>query len=85
MITRVRIKNFMCLRDVDLALKPLTVLIGENDTGKSSVLEALKLIVKLAPVPAGKTAGKPEPDTTKSVPPGLGEPRVRSVVPMFWT
>ena len=41
MLDRVTIKNFRCLRDVSVPLKPLTVLIGENDTGKSSFLEAV--------------------------------------------
>jgi predicted ATPase len=41
MLTRVQIKNFRCLRDVDVPLKPLTVLIGPNNTGKSSFLAGI--------------------------------------------
>ena len=41
MLDHVTIKNFRCLRDVSVPLKPLTVLIGENDTGKSTFLEAM--------------------------------------------
>jgi predicted ATPase len=41
MIERVRIENFRTLRNVDVRLKPLTVLIGPNDTGKSSFLDAI--------------------------------------------
>ena len=41
MLDHVTIKNFRCLRDVSVLLKPLTVLIGENDTGKSTFLEAV--------------------------------------------
>lgn len=39
----VHIKNFLSLRDVELPLKPLTVLVGPNASGKSNVLNALSL------------------------------------------
>lgn len=42
-IREFRVKNFKCLRDVTVTLEPLTVLIGKNDTGKTSFLEALAL------------------------------------------
>lgn len=48
MISRIRIKNFKCLEDVDVELRPFTVLIGLNDSGKSSFLEAFWLLGKLA-------------------------------------
>ena len=38
---QVHIENFLSLRDVDLPLKPLTVLVGPNASGKSNVLRAL--------------------------------------------
>jgi predicted ATPase len=41
LIQRVEIKNIKCLRHVTVDLEPLTVLIGKNDTGKSSFLEAV--------------------------------------------
>jgi len=41
----VSIRNFKCLRSVDVELEPLTVLIGKNDTGKSSFLQALTFFV----------------------------------------
>ncbi|MDZ4658826.1 MAG: AAA family ATPase [Bythopirellula sp.] len=44
MLTRVQIKDFRCLRDVDVPLKPLTVLIGPNNTGKSAFLSALQML-----------------------------------------
>jgi len=43
MINQVHIQNYKCLRDVTVDLKPLTVLIGPNDSGKTSFLEALRL------------------------------------------
>lgn len=48
MLNRVRVQNFKCLRDVDVELSPFTVLIGPNDSGKSSFLAALQLLGKLA-------------------------------------
>lgn len=44
MLTRLHVENFKCLRDVDIALGPFTVLIGPNDSGKSSILDALRLL-----------------------------------------
>ena len=40
-IARVRIRNFRGIRSLDLDLGPVTVLIGENNSGKTSVLDAL--------------------------------------------
>src|SRR5260370_34576200 len=41
MITRMTVKNFKALRDVTVDLAPFTVLIGLNDAGKTSFLEAV--------------------------------------------
>lgn len=43
MIDSVLVKQFKCLRDVRVELGAFTVLIGPNDSGKSSFLEALRL------------------------------------------
>lgn len=43
-LEKVRIKNFLSLRNVTLPLKPLTVLVGPNASGKSNVLNALSLL-----------------------------------------
>ncbi len=42
MIRKVTFKNFRSLRDVELTLEPLTVLVGPNSSGKTTVLEGLK-------------------------------------------
>ena len=47
-ITRLRAKNFGCLRDVDVQLSPLHAFIGPNDSGKSTLLRAMRTIVHLA-------------------------------------
>ena len=41
MITRFQVQNYKALRDVTLDLTPMHVLIGPNDSGKTSILEAL--------------------------------------------
>lgn len=41
MITRFRVQNYKALRDVILELTPMHVLIGPNDSGKTSLLEAI--------------------------------------------
>ena len=40
----IHIKNYLSLRDVTLPLKPLTVLVGPNASGKSNILNALELL-----------------------------------------
>lgn len=45
MIEFVKISNFRGLREVSVRLRPLTVLVGPNDSGKSTFLEAVHLRV----------------------------------------
>ena len=42
MLTQFSVKNYKCLADVTLPLTPIHVLIGQNDTGKTSLLEAIR-------------------------------------------
>ncbi|KFE71579.1 AAA family ATPase [Hyalangium minutum] len=42
MIRSVRFENFRCLRDVELKLAPLTVLVGPSGSGKTSILEGMQ-------------------------------------------
>jgi predicted ATPase len=44
MITRVRARNFKSLRDVDISLGPLNVLVGPNMGGKSNVLDLFRFL-----------------------------------------
>lgn len=39
---RIEFKNFRCLRETALDLAPLTVIVGPNASGKSSIVEALQ-------------------------------------------
>jgi predicted ATPase len=43
-ITRLRVKNYRGLADVDLTLGPLTVFVGLNGAGKSNLLDALRFV-----------------------------------------
>lgn len=42
-VTRLLIQNFRSIRELDLVLSPTSVIIGENNAGKSAVLDALKI------------------------------------------
>ncbi len=44
MLTQLSITGFRCFRQLDVDLKPLTVLIGPNDTGKSAFLDAIEFL-----------------------------------------
>ena len=52
MLTSVNIQNFKSLRHVDICLEPLTIFVGANASGKTSVLEAILLGVRAATRPA---------------------------------
>lgn len=40
-LSRFGVKNYKCLGEIDIPLTPIHVLIGENDAGKTSLLQAL--------------------------------------------
>jgi len=40
-LSRFGVKNYKCLGEIDVPLTPIHVLIGENDAGKTSLLEAM--------------------------------------------
>lgn len=46
MITRLRVKGFKSLYDLDVTLTPLTVLFGANTSGKSNVLDVIQLLAR---------------------------------------
>jgi predicted ATPase len=46
-LEKIHVENFLSLHDVELPLKPLTILVGPNASGKSNVLRALRLIKRM--------------------------------------
>lgn len=44
MLDHISISNYRCFQSVEVPLKPLTVLIGENNTGKSAFLSSIQLL-----------------------------------------
>lgn len=48
MLRRVSVANYKCLRNLTVELEPFTILIGPNDSGKSSFLACLELIGNFA-------------------------------------
>ena len=40
-LSRFGVKNYKCLGEIDIPLTPIHMLIGENDAGKTSLLEAM--------------------------------------------
>jgi len=47
MLERIHIENYKCLRDVTVDLGDFTILIGPNDSGKSSFLEVVQTFGKI--------------------------------------
>jgi predicted ATPase len=47
-VTQLSIAGMRCIDEITLDLDPLTVLIGENGSGKSTIVEALELLRKAA-------------------------------------
>jgi predicted ATPase len=46
MIESIRIQNYKALRDVTLKLTPIHVLIGKNDSGKTSILQSITALCR---------------------------------------
>lgn len=85
MIKRIRILGYKSLRDVEVELQCLTVLIGPNASGKSNFLDALHLLSRMVS-PRTRSLGEAfEPphrgkviDAFTSIQPGTSEIRERS-------
>ena len=48
MIEKIKIKNFKNIKDLELELDPVNVLVGANNAGKSSILQAIQFAISIA-------------------------------------
>jgi predicted ATPase len=58
MIRKVSFRNFKAYRSLDTELEPFTVLVGPNASGKTTLLEGLRLISKVAKQLLGEPRGR---------------------------
>jgi energy-coupling factor transporter ATP-binding protein EcfA2 len=56
-VRRLVVRNFKCIKELEIELAPLTILVGPSGAGKSSILEALALM--------GQAAGRPIEEAIK--------------------
>jgi len=47
MIKRIKIRDFKSIREADLELGPVTVLVGRSGTGKSNLVQAIRFLRNL--------------------------------------
>jgi predicted ATPase len=57
MIASIGLHNFKCFQTLDLPMKPLSLLCGQNGMGKSSVIQAL-LVIRQSYLSEELTAGR---------------------------
>ncbi len=75
-LSRFGVKNYKCLADIDIPLTPIHVLIGQNDAGKTSLLEALEAFYSSGDVPLAKAFPYSEEKERKLVFSGSGGKKV---------
>src|SRR6267142_2048635 len=44
-LTRLRIRNFRSIKDLEVELDESTIFIGSNDSGKTSIVDALRIVL----------------------------------------
>ena len=58
-LSRFGVKNYKCLGEIDIPLTPIHVIIGENDAGKTSLLEAMAALHASSEVPVAEIFPRP--------------------------
>ena len=61
-LSRFGVKNYKCLGDIDIPLTPIHVLIGENDAGKTSLVEAIAALYGSSEKPVSQVFPAPWSD-----------------------
>lgn len=51
MLSKIKIGNFKSIKDLELKLAPLTILVGPNSSGKSTVLESIAILAQTPKLP----------------------------------
>lgn len=74
-LSRFGVRDYKCLGDIDIPLAPIHVLIGENDAGKTSLLEAMEAFYGSAEKPLQQVFPVPW-NGRELVRHGSSEPRV---------
>jgi predicted ATPase len=59
MLRQLRLENFRCFKDHTVVLHPTTVVVGRNNAGKSTLIEALELLALVIDRKGGKSVKPP--------------------------
>jgi predicted ATPase len=81
MIKRIRIRDFKSIRELDLELDPVTVLVGRSGTGKSNLVQAIRFLRNL--LLNYEEAINYEFGWERIVP--VGEPRPNTLIEVFFS
>ncbi len=73
MLRQLRLQNFRCFKDHSVIFNPTTVIVGRNNAGKSTLIEALELLSLAVNRKAASLA---------KLPAWVGEPRFRLGIPV---
>lgn len=80
MIRNVSLKNFKSLRNIQLELERLTVFVGPNASGKSSILQGLNLLCSIFQKPQIQPSGPEEVSIAQAVTRGVKDAPELAVV-----
>lgn len=76
-LIRLRIRNFRCFKDeISIDFDDIAALIGKNDSGKSTIMEALDIFLNDKDPDKDDASKNGDPSTT----PWFPFPRVRNIV-----